>query len=212
MPRIANSDVRPKILEAAKERLWHFGFKKTTIDEIAADAGVGKGTVYLHFHSKEDIALAIVTEFKTRNVERQQAVARSKDFSPLQKLTEILLLPILAAHERCSESPAAQEMIVAVRPHIQAHMRPYLEKEVALLASVLEEGCMAGAFDITDTTRTARTLKYMCAGFSPPSPCVEGVDAIRAEVARIVETAFRGFGRHTKCDQPTKKMDRDEGK
>ncbi len=68
MARAANSEVRLKILEAAKERLWHFGFKKTTIDEIAADAGVGKGTVYLHFNSKEDIALAIMSEFKTESL------------------------------------------------------------------------------------------------------------------------------------------------
>ncbi len=197
MPRIANNEVRPKILEAAKERLWHYGFRKTTIEEIAADAGVGKGTVYLHFHSKEDIALAIMAEFKTENLERQQEAACSTTLTPLEKLTEILLLPVLSAHERCSESPAAQEMVVAVRPHIQAHMRPYLEKEIAVLAAVLEDGCSAGAFEMRDTAQTARTLKYMCAGFWPPYPCLEGVDAIRTEVSRIVDLAFRGFGGQT---------------
>lgn len=195
MPRVANSDVRQKILDAAQSRLWHFGFKKTTIDEVAADAGVGKGTVYLHFASKEEIALAIMAEFKTENVRRQEIIAQSPDLTPVQKLTEILAAPILAAHRRCSESPAAQEMIVAVRPHIQAHMRPFLEQEIALLAGVLEEGRQGGAFAVLDAQRDARTLKYMCMGFLPPFPCVTGEDAIRAEITHIVELSVAGLQR-----------------
>jgi AcrR family transcriptional regulator len=50
-------ETRQAILEAARSRFLHYGYKKTTIDEIAADAGVGKGTVYLYFGGKEDILL-----------------------------------------------------------------------------------------------------------------------------------------------------------
>ena len=193
MPRIASTDVRPKILEAAKERLWHFGFKKTTIDEIAADAGVGKGTVYLHFDSKEAIALAIMAEFKRDSVARQEAVVNSAHLSPIEKLTEVLLLPILMAHERCSESPAAQEMIVAIRPHLRAHVRPYLEQEIGLVAAILEQGNATAVFRVKDTLQAAHSLKYMCSGFWPPYSCVEGVEAIRAEVNRIVSLTCVGL-------------------
>lgn len=197
MPRIASTDVRPRILEAAKERLWHFGFKKTTIDEIAADAGVGKGTVYLHFDSKEAIALAIMGDFKRDSVERQKTVIGLSQLSPVEKLTEVLLLPILMAHERCSESPAAQEMIVAIRPHIRAHMQPYLEQEIGLVASILEQGNSSGLFRVRDTMCTARTLKFMCAGFWPPYPCVEGSEAIRAEITAIVALTCVGLKQGT---------------
>jgi AcrR family transcriptional regulator len=44
-----------RILDAATSRFARFGFKKTSIDEIAKDAGVGKGTVYLVAQSKEDL-------------------------------------------------------------------------------------------------------------------------------------------------------------
>ena len=64
-----HGDVRQKILDAAEHRLWRYGFKKTTIDEIASDAGVGKGTVYLYFDGKEEIGLAIVSEYKRRGLE-----------------------------------------------------------------------------------------------------------------------------------------------
>ena len=55
-------ETRRAILDAARKRFLHYGFKKTTIDEIAADAGIGKGTVYLYFDSKRDLLLASLRE------------------------------------------------------------------------------------------------------------------------------------------------------
>src|SRR4051812_8924976 len=43
------------ILTEAAKAFARFGFKKTSIDDIARDAGVGKGTVYLAANSKEDL-------------------------------------------------------------------------------------------------------------------------------------------------------------
>ena len=42
------------ILEAAEELLAEKGYHEMSIDEIAARVGVSKGTVYLHFSSKEE--------------------------------------------------------------------------------------------------------------------------------------------------------------
>ncbi len=47
------------ILQAAEEVLMEKGYYETSIDEIAARVGIAKGTVYLHFPSKEDLAIAI---------------------------------------------------------------------------------------------------------------------------------------------------------
>ena len=48
--------VRDAILDATDELLIKFGYKKMTIDDLAREVGIGKGTVYLHFPSKEEIA------------------------------------------------------------------------------------------------------------------------------------------------------------
>src|SRR5438309_9607886 len=47
------------ILKAAEEILSEKGYHETSMDEIAARVGVAKGTVYLHFPSKEDLVVAI---------------------------------------------------------------------------------------------------------------------------------------------------------
>lgn len=193
MARAASPDVRARILEAAETRLWRYGFKKTTIDEIAADAGVGKGTVYLHFDSKEDIALAIIAQYKQSTVEHLQALARDAGKNPVEKLKAMLTQPVLRAHALCAQSPAALEIVAAIRPRIQESIRPYIEQEVALLAEVLEEGCREGRFAIADTRQAACTLKYMTAGFALPYPAVTGLENIETEIARIVDLTVRGL-------------------
>ena len=188
-----HGDVRQKILDAAEQRLWHYGFKKTTIDEIASDAGVGKGTVYLYFDGKEEIGLAIVAEYKKRSLQELKNIALVAQKTPEQKLTEMLQYPILHAHQSCRESPAMLEMIVAIKPHIRLHIQPQQEEEYRLLAAVLEEGNQSGVFDIPDTLGTARTLKMMTHGFLPPYPSVSEPDEMLSEIAGMVALTVRGL-------------------
>ena len=84
-------------------------------------------------------------------------------------------------------------MIVAIKPHIVQRMRPYLEQEVAVLATILEEGNRRGALSVPDTLQTARTLKWMTAGFQPPYPCVRDLDEIEQAIHGIVRLAYNGL-------------------
>jgi AcrR family transcriptional regulator len=187
------ADVRAKIVQAAQERLWHYGFRKTTIEEIAADAGIGKGTIYLHFSSKEEIALEIMAQFKKQSLAEVRTLAVNYERPILTRIKEMLIQPILMSHGRCSQSPAALEMMTSIRPNIHAHLKPFLQQELEIIARVLEEGNSQGIFSIDDTIATAQTLKYMCAGFWPPFPCLTGEKDIRDAVSRIVDMAYCGF-------------------
>lgn len=44
-----------RILDAAAELLLKHGYKRVTVEDIASQAGVGKGTVYLHWKTKNDV-------------------------------------------------------------------------------------------------------------------------------------------------------------
>lgn len=63
---------RRRILEAAMRLFTERGIDEVTIDEIAAAADVGKGTIYNYFHTKEDIVVAFMAEFE-RDVQAQLA-------------------------------------------------------------------------------------------------------------------------------------------
>jgi AcrR family transcriptional regulator len=195
MARAASEDIRQRILDAAEERLWRYGLKKTTIDEIAADAAVGKGTIYLHFDSKEDICVAIVARYKQQHLEESERISRDLSKDVIQRLLEMLTMPLVNAHQRCAQTPEARELVIAVRPHLQERIRPYIEHEYVLIAEVLEEGNRRGIFDVSDTMQAARTLKGMTHGLLPPYPYVKTVEDIQAEVQRIVALAVRGLRR-----------------
>jgi AcrR family transcriptional regulator len=54
-----------RILDAAATLLVRWGYRKTTIDDVAREAGVGKGTIYLHWRDKNELfRAAIMREFQ----------------------------------------------------------------------------------------------------------------------------------------------------
>ena len=49
-----------RILDAAAELIQRWGYNKTTIDDIAKRAGVAKGTIYLHWKTREELFQAVL--------------------------------------------------------------------------------------------------------------------------------------------------------
>ncbi len=49
-----------RILDAAAKLLVRWGYRKTTIDDVAREAGVGKGTIYLHWKDKNELFIAAI--------------------------------------------------------------------------------------------------------------------------------------------------------
>ena len=58
-----------RILDAAATLLVRWGFRKTTIDDVAREAGVGKGTIYLHWKDKTDLFLAAIWHASRQTIE-----------------------------------------------------------------------------------------------------------------------------------------------
>ncbi len=77
-------EARPgELLEAALELFVERGFASTRLDEVAARAGVSKGTLYLYFASKEDLFKAVVRQNIVPLIEAfERDVAASEAASP----------------------------------------------------------------------------------------------------------------------------------
>ncbi len=60
MVRIPPQARRERLLDAAQTLFLRHGFDKTTVADIAVQAGIGKGSVYLHFESKEAVLEALM--------------------------------------------------------------------------------------------------------------------------------------------------------
>lgn len=58
-----------RILAAAAALLVRWGFRKTTIDDVAREAGVGKGTIYLHWKDKQALFAAAIWREQQRAID-----------------------------------------------------------------------------------------------------------------------------------------------
>jgi len=77
------------ILQAAEELFLERGFYETSIDDIAARVGIAKGTVYLHFPSKEELVLALFDKGRQSFLTCLDEILASEK-SPPDKLRAVL--------------------------------------------------------------------------------------------------------------------------
>lgn len=69
-----NDERRNRILDACAALLLKYGYDKTTVSEIAVEAGVSKGAIYLHFPSKESLAEALI--WREAEIAQREIAAR----------------------------------------------------------------------------------------------------------------------------------------
>ncbi|MEL7231063.1 MAG: helix-turn-helix domain-containing protein, partial [Pseudomonadota bacterium] len=72
------TDTRQQILDAAMDRILHYGYGKTTMSEIARDCGMSAGNIYRFFASKLDIAEAMARKYNMEINSANAALVRSK--------------------------------------------------------------------------------------------------------------------------------------
>src|SRR3954447_356937 len=80
---------RKVIFETAIRLFAERGFESPTIEEIAAAAGTGKGTVYNYFSTKEEILVEFMVEFEVRLQKRIERFAEAD--APLERILSDLL-------------------------------------------------------------------------------------------------------------------------
>lgn len=69
MPKVVSAEERLRkrrtILDAAAAEIARFGYERANINTIAEQAGIGRGTIYLYFESKEEILNALLDTIGT---------------------------------------------------------------------------------------------------------------------------------------------------
>lgn len=94
MPRIFKDDdkarIRETLLDKGKEMISRVGLRKTTVEELAAAAGIAKGTFYHFFGSKEELCFALLGR---EEAVREQVFMEimSRNPSPRDLLREIFI-------------------------------------------------------------------------------------------------------------------------
>src|SRR6059058_145330 len=86
-----------RILDAATTLLVRWGYRKTTIDDVAREAGVGKGTIYLHWKDKNELFhAAIRREQECYAQEVKRRIAADPEGGLLHRITTHGMLAALS--------------------------------------------------------------------------------------------------------------------
>lgn len=133
-PRDARA--RRAILEATRTVLASAGFAGLTVDAVAAEAGVGKATIYRRWPSRERLVLEAVREVTApvavpdTGALRSDLVAFAQAVSGGITTTGVAqVLPGLAA--AAAHSPTLRDELVSFAAERRAHVRAALERAVA---------------------------------------------------------------------------------
>jgi len=144
------TDNHELILDAAGELLRELGYKKMTIDELAKHAGLGKGTVYLYFESKHEVALSFIERQNTRLQAHLHEILRGKGAAK-ERLREMLIERVMFRFQ-CVQGhkEGIDDMLICLRPQLFERRARYLAAEARILAEVLIEGRTVGEFKLDD--------------------------------------------------------------
>jgi AcrR family transcriptional regulator len=177
------TDKRDRILDAAQSLFVRYGVKRTSIDDVAREAGVAKGTVYLSFESKAELFAAIAERLCANTLADAQRVVL--EAAPLpQRLVGILDCYIGAPHRLVAKSPHIAELTKS-KDALSAAAFDALDTQIrSLLSAVLGE---AGI------TRDGVDEMLLAAGIGTlhTGDCAE--QPYRSRLAAMVEMLIAGF-------------------
>ncbi len=142
-------DQKERILEAAIKRFEYFGYKKTTVDEIAEDAEISKGAVYLHFKSKEEILLEAMLRHVRERIAIWDEIAAS-DIPAPEKIDKMFCSYVESTLERTNHVFKGSHPVLleneSSRKTRDKFFRTVFPLITAKYVGVIESGKREGAF------------------------------------------------------------------
>jgi len=134
---------RAAILDAAMRLFSQYGYRRTSIDDIAREAEIAKGTVYLSFKSKEEIFRALCENLIERT-ESEVKAARALDGPVAERLVAMLEAKFGFLFETVYKSAHAAELMDS-KNRLSADLFAQLSRRYSkVLRAVIEEATRAG--------------------------------------------------------------------
>ncbi|MBW7476581.1 TetR/AcrR family transcriptional regulator [Paenibacillus oenotherae] len=169
MPKLMDPQKRVLIVQAAQELFSKYGFKKTTVDEIAQNVGIAKGTIYLYFKNKEQLLIRIGMNSLLASQEGLiREVSQIEDPSRrLQRIIENKAKDMFRFYE---EFPDAIKIIPYLRKEdiVQEGGQTYFDNHTHLLRDALGLGIEQGRYRIGDLDAMVEHICFMTKAFDPP--------------------------------------------
>jgi len=194
---------RDKILHAAKNRFGYYGFKKTSMVEIAEDCDMSAANIYRHFTGKKAILAVLAMDIFAEEEKQLTKLCNTKFSSTSQKLLSFFMESLLLTHHYATEKPKMKEMVDYICKERSDLVTAHRDAKTAIIALILQEGVDSKEFAIDDIYKTANTLKSATVLFHTPlffEICsLEELKTACSDVINLLLTAITSSSLESTC-------------
>lgn len=192
MSRQTSNDKRETIIDAAFDLFRHYGYRRTSMEDIARAAGVAKGTLYLYFASKEELFEAIARMLAARMLEAVQEAA-ARDLPLEEQFLGVLDAKLGSVWRWIYSSPHAAELL---DPQHQLPDDVFADVDAtfrSVMTKLVRKGMDSGELDpkAAGLTAEAAAATLVTAAYGAEKAPDEA--EFRKTLANIVRVTLRGL-------------------
>jgi AcrR family transcriptional regulator len=164
---INKEEYRATIISTAGQIFSHYGFRKTTMDEIAKALNKGKSSIYYYYKGKEEIFEAVV--LNEANILRNELTTAIKSVSsPIEKMQNYVNVRMKSFEKLSNYYNAIFDKNLDHYKFIEKIREKYDREELAILRLILYDGARKKVFNIVNSEYTAMAIQTALKGFEVP--------------------------------------------
>lgn len=195
MDNTLNSDnhIREKIIEASRDIFARFGFKKTTMVEIAQAVNKAKSSIYHYFRSKEEIFQTVV-EKEGEVLKEEISKAMSREIMPQRKLYVYVKTKMLSLNRLVNFYNALKDEYLNRHYNFIGKIREkYHQYEIELVKETLHGGIKDGIFVTSNIDDTALAITTALKGLEHPWFDSYDISRIEENINSLLAILFKGI-------------------
>jgi AcrR family transcriptional regulator len=171
------------------------GYERTTVDAIAAEAGVSKRTVYSHYGDKENLFLSVVRDTYERMLARIGEIVDRTVWEPdLPEALTVCVTEITHSIARAPERATLSRLVITEAPHFPVLIDLLHNRAVTpLIAAPLARLGRAGRLAVSDATEAAEHLAALTFDQVSSRSLMGTLPLSDAETARLIASGVRVF-------------------
>ena len=139
------NDKRDRIMSAAITSFAQHGYHQATIADVAREAGVAAGTIYLYFKNKDDLLISIFEEKVQRFITEFQRQLSEEESAEI-KLRKLVHLHLFEMQDHPDLAAVFQLELRQSRHFMSAYPKADLKGYFDLIGKIIEEGQQQGLF------------------------------------------------------------------
>jgi AcrR family transcriptional regulator len=189
---INKEEFRKKILITAGQIFSRFGFRKTTMEEVAKALKMGKSSIYYYFSSKEDIFEAVV--LYEANILRNELTTAIKSVdSPIVKMEKYVFVRMKSFEKLSNYYNAIFDKNLDHYEFIEKIREKYDREETAILRLILYDGARKKVFNVKNSEYTALAIQTTLKGLEVPLFWKKREVNIDLRLKAILDVLFYGI-------------------